>query len=210
MADVTIYGFAQSTFVRTACMACVEKGATYERIDMRPHSPELLAHSPTGKMPAFRHGGVHLWETSAITRYVDATFPGPRLQPEDRNARIQMELWISMIADSFDKAIVRRIVLPRAGFIPADEADIRAAAERTDQLLAIAEQTLEQRTWLAGEQLTLADLYLAPIVFWLEKMPEGQALLPKYPAIQRWYQAMTERESFEATIPPMPGQSEAA
>jgi glutathione S-transferase len=55
----------------------------------------------------------------------------------------------------------------------------------------------------------LADLFLAPKVFWLDKTPEGQAALPKYLAVRRWYQAVAARPSFRATVPPMPGQAAA-
>jgi glutathione S-transferase len=80
MADVTIYGVPQSTYTRTCCMTI-----GYERKDAAPHSPDILAYNPTGKIPGFRHGDLVLWETSAITRYLDETFGGTRLQPEDRS-----------------------------------------------------------------------------------------------------------------------------
>jgi glutathione S-transferase len=116
-----------------------------------------------------------------------------------------MNCWISMVNDSFYQTAIRDIVLPRLGIIPADEAKIGQAAEKLEQLLKIAEQSLQIGPYLAGDRLTLADLFLAPILFWLEKTPEGQVALPKYPAVGRWYQALDERPSFRATLPPMPG-----
>jgi glutathione S-transferase len=73
MAEVTIYGMAQSTYVRTCRLVCEEEGIAYERRDAAPHSPEILCYNPTGKMPGFQHGDLTLWETSAITRYLDET-----------------------------------------------------------------------------------------------------------------------------------------
>lgn len=209
MAEVVIYGMAQSTYVRTCRLVCEEKGIGYERRDAAPHSPELLRYNPTGKMPGFEHGELILWETSAITRYLDETFGGTRLQPADPVARARMNCWISMVNDSFYQTIIRDIVLPRFGIIPLDEARIAQAGEKLERLLQIAEQTLQTSPYLAGDQLTLADLFLAPILFWLEKTPEGQARLPKCPALGRWYQAISERKSFGATVPPMPGQAAA-
>jgi glutathione S-transferase len=206
MADVTIHGMPQSTYVRTCRMACEEKGIAYERLDAMPHSPEILPYNPTGKMPGFQHRDLILWETSAITRYLDETFPGASLQPADPIARARMNCWISMVNDVFYLTMVRDIILPRFGILEADEAKIRQAAERLETLLQLADQTLEKTPYLVGEQLTLADLFLAPILFWLEKTPEGQAALPKYDALARWYKAISQRQSFQATIPPMPGQ----
>jgi glutathione S-transferase len=190
-------------------VTCEEKGVAYERKDAGPHSPEILAYNPTGKMPGFRHGDLVLWETSAITRYLDETFSGPGLQPEDAVARARMNLWISMINDTIYQTMIRDIVLPRFGIIETDEAKVRAAAEKLEKQLKLVDDTLRKSTYLAGDQLTLADLFLAPILFWLEKTPEGQAALPKYAALARWYQRMSVRPSFQATIPPMPGQAAA-
>jgi glutathione S-transferase len=209
MADVTIHGFPQSTYVRTCCMTCEEKGIGYERRDAAPHSPEILALNPTGKIPGFQHGDLILWETSAISRYLDETFGGTRLQPEDAVARARMNLWISMVNDTIYQTMIRDIVLPRFGLTEADESKIAAAVEKLERQLELSDDTLRNSTYLAGEQLTLADLFLAPILFWLEKTPEGQAALPKHAALARWYQGMSARPSFRATIPPMPGQAAA-
>jgi glutathione S-transferase len=206
MAEVTIHGMPQSTYVRTCRMVCEEKGITYERRDAMPHSPDILPYNPTGKMPGFQHRDLILWETSAITRYLDETFAGAKLQPADPIERAGMNCWISMVNDVIYQTMVRDIILPRFGILEADETKIGQAAEKLGALLQIADQALQKSPYLAGEQLTLADLFLAPILFWLEKMPEGQAALPKYDALARWYQAISERQSFQATIPPMPGQ----
>lgn len=209
MADVTIHGFPQSTYVRTCCMTCEEKGIAYERRDAAPHSPEILAYNPTGKMPGFQHGDLVLWETSAITRYLDDTFGGASLQPQDPVARARMNCWISMVNDVVYQTMIRDIVAPRFGFVEADEAKIKAATEKLERQLKLADGALQRSTYLAGEQLSLADLFLAPIIFWLEKTPEGQTALPKYQSLGRWYAAMTARRSFQATVPPMPGRAAA-
>jgi glutathione S-transferase len=209
MADVTIHGFPQSTYVSTCCMTCEEKGIGYERRDAAPHSPEILVYNSTGKIPGFRHGDLILWETSAITRSLDETFGGTRLQPQDPIARARMDCWISMVNDMFYQTMVRDIILPHFGIVEADETRIKQAAQKLDQLLRIADGELQKSTYLAGDQLTLADLFLAPILFWRAKTPEGQAALPRYAALAGWYQNMSARPSFEATIPPMPGQAAA-
>jgi glutathione S-transferase len=209
MAEVTIYGVPLSTFTRTCCMVCEEKGIRYERLDVAPHSPEILAYNPTGKIPGFRHGNLVLWETSAITRYLDETFGGARLQPEDPVARARMNLWVSMVNDTIAQTMIKDIVLPRLGIIETDEAKIKTAAEKLEQQLRLIDDTLQKSPYLAGDQLTLADLFLAPKVSALDQTPEGRAALPKYPALWRWFQAMAARPSFRATLPPMPGQAAA-
>ena len=81
MSDIVVYGFAPSTFVRTARLALEEKGVDYELEAVDFGSEELLRLHPFGRIPAFAHGAVRLYETSAIVRYVDESFDGPALQP---------------------------------------------------------------------------------------------------------------------------------
>ena len=205
MGDVTIYGIPQSTYVRSCRMVCIEKGVSYDLEPLMPQSEDMLALNPTGQVPAFRHGDLLLQEASAISRYVDETFPGPKLQPDDAAARAQMNLWMSLTADHFYQTMIRDIVLPRLGIIEKPEEAIVEAGKRLEAQLERTDQNLQQNAYLAGEDLTLADLFLVPILFWIEKTPEGQASMPKVPAVRNWYEKIGEQPSFKETAPPMPG-----
>ena len=50
-----------------------------------------------------------------------------------------------------------------------------------------------------GAELSLADLFLAPTVFYLGLTPEGEQMLPGLPHIGRWFDAIQQRPSFAAT-----------
>ena len=205
MADVTIYGMPQSTYVRTVRMICAEKGVDYDFEPCAPHSPEILERSPTGKVPVFEHGDLRLYESIAIARYLDATFPEPPLQPADVRGRASMDQCVSQIQDSIYVTMIREIVLPRLGVTEASDEALAASAETLGRQLDHLDRSLQGSSHLSGDALTLADLFLAPIVFWLEKTPEGQAAIPSRAAFARWYADMQKRDSFQATIPPMPG-----
>ena len=45
-------------------------------------------------------------------------------------------------------------------------------------------------------------MFLAPMVFYLGVMPEGGSLLGNIGDLNRWYDAVAERTSFTATMPP--------
>ena len=81
MADIKIYGVPPSSFTRTVRLACHEKGIDYELVPMFPG--QLGALNPFQKIPAIAHGDMTLYESTAILRYLDRTFPGPRLWPEN-------------------------------------------------------------------------------------------------------------------------------
>ena len=180
MSDVTIYGIPQSTYVRSCRMTCIEKGVGYDLDPLMPQSEEMLALNPTGRVPALRHGDLLLQETSAIARYIDETFPGPKLQPDDAAGRAQMNLWMSLTADNFYQTMIRDIVLPRLGLVEKPEEAIVEAGKTLEAQLKRTDETLQQRPYLAGDALSLADLFLAPILFWIEKTPEGQAAFSNF------------------------------
>ena len=98
MSHVTLYGVPVSTYVRSARMALEEKGVAYDLEPLAPHSPEIDALNPFGKVPAFRHGELILFETIAIGCYVDETFDGPPSRPKDGPARARMLQWMKRLS----------------------------------------------------------------------------------------------------------------
>ena len=45
-----------------------------------------IARQPFGKVPAFEHDGLKLYETSANIRYIDAASPAPGCSPQTRSS----------------------------------------------------------------------------------------------------------------------------
>jgi glutathione S-transferase len=83
-----------------------------------------------------------------------------------------------------------------------DEAAVALAVEKLPATLAEFERPLSAQPYLAGATLSLADLYLVPMIHYLGMTKEGQAILPRYRAIQAWQARMADRPSVQATIPP--------
>ncbi len=87
-----LHGYRYSVYQRIARLTLAEKGVAYEQVEVNPFAPDVpaayLALHPFGRVPTLVHDGFALYETAAITRYVDRTFPGPALQPaEPESAR---------------------------------------------------------------------------------------------------------------------------
>ena len=85
---IVLYGPAYSTYTRTARLALEEKEVAYRLHEVdtlagEGQKPEHLARHPWGKVPVLEHDGFSLFETVAVTRYVDEGFPGRSLQPAD-------------------------------------------------------------------------------------------------------------------------------
>jgi glutathione S-transferase len=204
-ATLTVYGDPRSTYVRTVRMALAEKGVAYNHEPVAPHSEEILALCPFGRVPAFRDGDFALYETTAIVRYIDESFDGPSLVAANPWTRARMEQYASLINCHGYDAMIRRYVLqyvfPKGADGAPDRAVIDKALPEIKSQLEVLDRAYGPRNLLAGDTLTLADLLLAPIVFYLPLFPEGKTLLAGAPNVARAHAAMAERESFKATAP---------
>src|SRR5262249_7758669 len=160
---------------------CAEKGITHalEEVDFR--SKEYRRLHPFNKVPLLRHGDFVLYETPAICRYIDRTFDGPALQPKDVRALARMDQWLSAVADyvygvMIGELVWERVVIPMGGGQP-DEAKIKAAVPKVVEQLAVLDAALKSQRFLAGDDVSLADLLLFPILAYVKATPEGQAVL---------------------------------
>jgi glutathione S-transferase len=96
MSKLVVWGTPVSTYVRTVRLLLEEIGADYtlQSVDIfngETQSPEYLAKNPFGKVPTLEVNGECVYETAAITEYLDATladrkfsFSEPMLQARMR------------------------------------------------------------------------------------------------------------------------------
>ncbi|HXP73201.1 MAG TPA: glutathione S-transferase family protein [Stellaceae bacterium] len=211
---VLLHGYQYSVYVRIARMALAEKGVAYERAEVNPFAPDVpsayLAMHPFRRVPVLVHDDFVLYETGAITRYVDETFPGPRLQPTASRERARMTQIISIVDSYGYWPMVRQVFShsvfrPRVGE-PADAAEIRLGIEGSTRALGALEALAADAHFLAGSQLSLADLHLAPMIAYFSAAPEAAGIIAEYPRLSAWWQAMRRRESLAATDPGLPAR----
>jgi glutathione S-transferase len=210
MAKPVVYGPGYSTFVRTARLALEEKGAEYDLVEVdlltgAGQSAEHLARHPFGKVPAFEHDGFAFYETDAIARYVDETFPGTALAPADARSRARMNQAMSVLASYaypclISQIFMQRAVMPMIGNA-SDEAAIAAALPKAETALGALEQLIDGNRYLAGDRLSLADLLLIPIYDYVRQTPEGEKLLQATPNLRRWWDEVRTRPTVEKTKP---------
>ena len=209
MADVTVFGPPRSTYLRSIRLALEEKGVDYALEPVEFKQPSHLDLQPFGRVPAFRHGDFQLYESTAIMAYVDGAFDGPALVPSDPRQRARMIQWLSICACYFDADVTRRYIAATM-FAKDGERDmdaINAALVDVRHHLGVTEARLNETPYLAGDALSLADLLLLPIMFYVSRMPEGDELLGEQPALAKWLARMSERPSFAAALPPPPSQA---
>ncbi len=208
MPEPVLYGADYSVYTRIARLALAEKGVAYrfETVDVfAPDGPPAAyrARHPFGRIPAFAHGDVALYEAAAITRYVDEAFAGAPLQPADPAARARMTQIISILNSYAFRPLVldlyvQRVSVARRGDTP-DATRIAAALPECERCLA-ALATLQGRLqFLAGDTLSLADLHAAPMLAYACLAPEGAAMLARHASLAAWWQRMASRSSLSAT-----------
>jgi glutathione S-transferase len=212
MPELQIIGAPQSNYVWVTRIACFEKGVPYTLVPVPPHSPEVDAIHPFGKIPAMRHGDVTLCESRAICFYVDHAFAGPPLAPRDPVAGAQTEQWISLVNTHIDPLLVRQYL--GAYFFPGtpdnrpNRAVIDAALPKMEDHFAVLDRAVAKTGHLVGDSFTLADINLLPILFYLDKLPESRAMLRRATSLDAYHKRHMMRASVaETTPPPFPGRS---
>ncbi|MEX0404963.1 glutathione S-transferase family protein [Aquibium sp. LZ166] len=203
-----LFGAAYSVYVRIARLALIEKGVDHELVPVDIFSPEGVPEwyrerHPFGKIPAFEHDGFRLFETAAITRYVDEAFPGPALQPADVRERAMMTQIVSLLDAYAYRTLVWDIYVetvskPRDGGA-TDAARVAAALPRARICLETLEGLERPGPWLLGEQLTLADLHAAPMFAYFVQATEGRDMLATCPGLRSWWEGIRSRDSFMKT-----------
>jgi glutathione S-transferase len=209
MSEIVVYGIHGSPFVRAVQLGLEEKGVPYRLHALKPgehKSEEHLRRQPFGRVPAIEHGDFALYETQAILRYLDAAFPQPALQPREPRAIGRMNQIIGIndwyLFPKVGAVIVfQRIVGPVLLGRATDEAAIAAAMPDGRVCIAALDRLLGDKRFLVGDELTIADLMLAPQLDFLSATPEGRELL-KGTALVDWLKRMNDRPSMRATQRP--------
>ena len=164
MADLKLYDLPPSPNNMKAHIALNFKELSWESIpiDMEDRS-NLVEISSQPRTPILVHGDTVIFDSSAILRYLDANFRDTRpLFSSDYETMGVIERWerhgrgpiATPIATTFGQA-----------FAEQKDADVLAEASRQiHEATASVEEQLGKGDWLVGENMTAADVVIAPFV----------------------------------------------
>ncbi len=206
MAELEIIGAPFSNFVWTVRIAAAEKGVPYRLVPMAPHTPEVKAIHPLGRIPVMRHGDVALCESRAIIAYIDRAFAGPALFPADAAAAATVEQWIGLVCTGTDAVCMRQYGI--AYFFPGtpdgkpDPDRIAAAVPKMEKALRLVDRQVAKAGHLAGAEFSLADAYLVPVLHWMTQLPESAAAMAALPNLTAYFQRLMQRPSVDGAKPP--------
>lgn len=202
---LTVWGRKSSSNVQ-ALMWCIgELDLAYERIDAGfkygiNDTTEFLAMNPNGTVPVLREDdGEPLWETGAIIRYLAAQHGGEAFWPKEERHRAQIDKWTEWaklnIAMNFTGPVFWRVV--RTAPALQDQQAIAAALTALGAKLDIAEKQLERHRFLAGDDLTLADIQFGHVLY---RYFDIDIPRPSLPRLERYYGNLTERPAFQEHV----------
>ncbi|MBL4766710.1 MAG: glutathione S-transferase family protein [Rhodobacteraceae bacterium] len=200
---VVLHGFRYSVYTRVAQLALIEKGARFQAAEINPFDPEqtetLIKLTPFGCVPILDHDGLRFYETLAIAHYVNDAFDGPDLVPSVPVTKARMFQVISIVNSYAYWPLVRqvfshRVFRPLMGEV-GDEAVIASGLAESAKVLVALDDLCREAEVLGRDHLTLADLFLVPMIDYFCRAPEGAKLLADYPHLSRWWAAVSQRSS---------------
>jgi glutathione S-transferase len=212
MPELELIGAAPSNYVWTCRIALAEKGVPYKHTEIMPHTPEVDAIHPFGKIPVMRHGEVALCESRAICWYIDNVFNGPKIVPADPVTAAQVEQWVSVVNTHIDpvwlRQYLRAYVFPKTPDGGPERDTIEAALPKMEPQFVTMDRAVAKTGYLVGDTFTLADMNFLPILFYMGRPPESSALLQRMPALKAYLDRHMARKSVQETLPTwMPGQA---
>ncbi|HTV89830.1 MAG TPA: glutathione S-transferase family protein [Stellaceae bacterium] len=198
-----IWGRASSSNVQKVLWCCAELDLPFERIDLGGRfggnrDREYLRLNPNGLVPTVLDGGLVMWESNTICRYLAATHGGEGLYPRDPAARTHVERWmdwqLAVVGPPMGQLLFG---LVRTAPEARDAAAIEAARRRALAAWTILDDELQNRPYLAGPSLSLAEITLGTLIYrWFAFAIER----PNLANLRAWYDRLRQRPGFKTHI----------
>lgn len=200
-----LFHFPLSPFCRKVRLTLAEKRIEVELIEERywEQGQDLLARNPAGKVPVLRMGDRVFSESQAICEYLDETVPDPSLIPREPLKRFEVRRLCAWFDDKFHHEVTTNLLYERLmkrvtkqGY--PDGKAIREGANRIKYHLDYMAWLLEQRRWLAGDVMTLADFAAAAHLSCLDYASDVD--WHRQPVVKDWYAKIKSRPSFRSLL----------
>ncbi|KAJ7265760.1 glutathione S-transferase [Mycena rebaudengoi] len=202
MAILKLYGLPQAPGTRRVATVLHELKVPFELVEVNlmvgeHKSPAYLEKHPFGQIPYIDDDGFILYETRAICRYMVAKHPESGLIPQDPKANAIFEQAAAAeVANFYPSAsalVLETILKMIMSGSKGDPAVIDANMAVLDKKLDGFDAILSKQRYLAGDALTLADLFFIPCAPLLAV--GGSNIMTSKPNVARWYKELTARPS---------------
>src|SRR5476649_1395240 len=187
---LTVYGFDFSSTANKVRFAANAMGLKYEykRVNLfagEQRSPEFLKLNPIGRVPAIDDNGFKVFESAVIIKYLADKNNSP-LYPKDLQKRTIVDQWIDF-SNLHVATALNRVTFNRAMYkllnVEKDERSLNDGIKFLGQFLPLIEKQLKENKFLAGSEMTLADINLLAV---LDPAELSEVDLSIYPSINAW------------------------
>lgn len=192
-----VLGRATSGNVQKVLFLLEELGVPYSREDYgrqfnNTADAAYLSLNPNGKVPTLVDGDTVIWESNTILRYL-ASKHKSALYPTDLVQRTQVERWMDWMLASLNPPYLgifkeaKKAPNERGPSWDADSKELKAQLE-------ILAKGIAGRPFAAGNDFSLADVALAPVVTRCLDFPVD---LPGLDGLRAWRDKVTSRPAFK-------------
>jgi glutathione S-transferase len=194
-----IFGHPMSTCTRKVLTTLAETHTPYELVlvdfakgehKQEPH----LSRQPFGQIPALEDDGFALYESRAISRYINEKVKGS-LMPNDVRGRAIAEQWISIESANFS-AHAMKFVYQYIFKRPVEPTVLEQAGQGFDKALGIMDAQLAKNAFIAGPTFTLADICFMPYLDYAMTTP-AKEIASKHANLLAWWTKISERPSWQ-------------
>ncbi len=191
-------------------LSLAEKKIPFETVIEKPWAPrpDYLALSPAGDVPTLvinqdDQTVASLTEATAIGEYLEETVPEPTLLGSDPLSRAEVRRLVhwfehKMYTESTSLIVGEKALKRLQGGGEPDSVLLRIGYQNIHAHLDYISWLVERRNWLAGDDLTLADLAAAgqiSCIDYLNDMPWD-----RHPLVKDWYARIKSRPSFRSLL----------
>lgn len=183
-------------------VALLECNAPFElqKIDIfagEGRSPEFLQINPRGQVPVLVEDGRIIREGAAMLIHILEKHQSPLL-PRSGPERLEALEWLMFCNATLHPAYSRVFFLKRAKIDDAArEALMTVAVANINKLWEEVEQRLGKTPWLAGEQITMADILMSVIANWNSSVPQPVKIGPR---TQKLLQSVIARPAYRKAL----------
>ena len=200
-----LYHAPLSPFCRKVRLTLAEKRIEVELVEERYWDPsaEFLRRNPAGKVPVLRMEARVMSESQAICEYLDETVPQPPLIPRDPEERYEVRRLCTWFDDKFHVEVTSKLLYERVnkkmqGQGYPDSRNVKAGATRIKYHIDYLAWLLDQRRWLAGDQMSLADFTAAAHLSCLDYISDVD--WNRSATVKDWYAKIKSRPSFRTLL----------
>ncbi|MBT7446684.1 MAG: glutathione S-transferase family protein, partial [Tateyamaria sp.] len=186
-------------------LSLAEKKIEVELVEERywELNPDFLRRNPAAKVPVIRLDEVMMSESAAICEYIEETRPDSSLMPSDPIQKLEVRRLIGWFDDKFHNEVTSKLLYERVnkkvmghGF--PDSRNVKDGAKAIKYHLDYMAWLLDQRRWLAGDVMTLADFAAAAHLSSLDYISDVD--WNRSDTVKDWYAKIKSRPAFRSIL----------